>query len=290
MSVEAVGAAAIFAEGTVFFILQEPEVVSRMGSVGRYFVGLFSGWVALMSASSLILLFLPLLFPDRFRSPSAIPAWCIWLGAALCFLATNFMVWHREHKRAEHAETSLREIEKAKPCLKLMEPGAVYVEDVGQSFSDGRTLYSQNAPFLKVRFVNDPPNSFPLANAKGVRAFLDYYRLPEESHVLHLDGRWAESDQPPAHPPLASKAHLLAVEFGIGEKRSVDLAYYDARTRQYYAWNNDNYNYPFFTCPTHVLTGERFRVHIRLRGDWVDKSVVITFRTENSGFAIEDVK
>jgi hypothetical protein len=61
MSVEVVGCVALFVEGEVFFILQEPETVSKMGYIGKYFAKLFKGWVALMSTSSIFLVFIPLL-------------------------------------------------------------------------------------------------------------------------------------------------------------------------------------------------------------------------------------
>ena len=143
-------------------------------------------------------------------------------------------------------------------------------------------------PFFKVRFINDPENSYPSCNANGIRAYIDYYRLPEDAHILSIDGRWAESDQPSAYSPASSKAHLLAVTFGIGEARSVDIAYFDP-SGKCYAWNNDNYNYvdQFYVHPGHLLNGERFRVELRLRGDWIEKHVSIIFRAEDGRFLLE---
>ena len=85
MSAETVGSVALFLEGMVFILLQESDWVSRMGHFGKYLTALFSGWVAWMSAATLILVFLPIVLPDKFKSSSAIPASYVWIGGALCF-------------------------------------------------------------------------------------------------------------------------------------------------------------------------------------------------------------
>ena len=99
------GAFALLAEGAIFFCLQEPETVVRMGKIGKYLTELLRGWAILMSTASVILLFVPLLFPTKIA-----PAWCIWLGAAFCFLAANFIVLNRENERVEQAETRIGEL------------------------------------------------------------------------------------------------------------------------------------------------------------------------------------
>jgi len=124
MPVAIVGALALLAEGAVFFCLQEPSTVAGMGVFGKYIHSLFTGWTALMSALSLVLLFLPSTFPDKYR-------WCVWLAAALCFLAANFMAWAGEHRRTQQAETALAEIENARPQVVLREPNAIHVEQIG---------------------------------------------------------------------------------------------------------------------------------------------------------------
>jgi len=212
------------------------------------------------------------------------------VSAFLVFVA-QYQAWDGEREKYESEGRKLAEIEQGKPRITLKEPAAVYTEPVYHRFTNtltGEVLREQNVPFLKVGFINDPPNSYPSANAIGVRAFIDYYRLPEDVHILRIDGRWAESDQPPVYSPLASKAHLLAANFGIGEAKSVDIAYRDGDGKCY-AWNNDNYAYfnQFYVNPKHLLNGDRFRVEVRLRGNWVDKHVRVVFSLKESGFVIE---
>jgi hypothetical protein len=292
MSVELAGPLALFAEGAVFFTLQEPETVSKMGYIGKYFAGLFRGWaVAMSTAASLVLLFLPLLFPSTFEDSSAIPASYVWIAAAICFVAANFMFWKRDYKRAEEMASKLGEVESGKPRLLLKQPKAIYCETVTQTFTNqqsGVIIKQRVDTFLKVRFINDPELSVASSKATVI-ATIDYYRVPDETCVFSLDGRWSESTQPSGIHPLQSKIHLLSATFSQGQQRSLDIAFCDGQTGKYYAWNNDNYNAlnEFYVYPAHLLDGERFRIHIRLRGDWVDKHVEFVFSTNNKGFVIE---
>ena len=263
--------------------LEEPENGSNR-LYRKVLTELFRGWaVAMSTVTSLVFLFLPLLFPNSFRDSSSVPASYVWVAAVVCFLAANFMVWRREREKVEA-------VENGKPNIKLMQPDAVRSEDVYQRFSDqkGALLHEQVVPFLKVRFINDPKVSYPSANATGVRAYIKYYRLPDEDLLLSLDGRWAESDQPSACSPSLSKAHLLAATFGIGEAKSVDIAYCDSSGR-FFAWNNDNYAYvsQYWLHPKHLLNEGRYRIEVRLRGDWIDKRVSLTVTAKDKSFIVE---
>jgi hypothetical protein len=253
-----------------------------MGNVHKFLTAVWSDWLARMSG--------PLTVPftiAAFMLPSTMARISFAILAVSAALVTCYRIWGTEHERAQKMSAQLQEIENGKPKLKLR---AVYSEPVYQHFSDasGKTLHEQLVPFLKVRFVNDPDKPYPSANATGVRAYIDYYSLPDEVHVLSLDGRWAESDQPPAYSPFLSRAHLLAATFGIGEAKSVDIAYCDSNGT-YCAWNSDNYDYvnQFWQHPGRILKGERFRVGVRLRGDWIDKHVSLVFSAQNKGFVIE---
>lgn len=188
----------------------------------------------------------------------------------------------------EQYRKKLEEIDTARPRIKLKQPGGVYTEPVNHNFSDkdNNLIFSCTVPFLKVRFVNDPVGPYPSAKANDVRATVNFYRIKDGQHILAMDGRWADSSQPPALHPLASKTHLLATSFGIGEAHSLDIAYRDGATGKYYAWNNDNYSVPDFRLPQHLLEGDLFRVDVRLQGDWIDNTFSFTFKTIAAGFDI----
>ncbi len=221
-------------------------------------------------------------------------SWQTWI--AIFAVGNFFIVLHgaklaitkRENER-DGLVAKLEGIESTKPRIRLKEPGAIYCEPVDHNLRDenANIIFCQTVPFLKVRFINDPLSPSPSAIANDVRAKLSYYRCADNTCILAIDGRWAESTQPPALHPLASRSPLLGATFAIGEERSVDIAYRDKRTGQHFAWNNDNYNYSFFLCPKHLLEGDHFRVDIRLRGVLIDETFSFRFKTTNSGFEIE---
>jgi hypothetical protein len=173
-----------------------------MGKVQKFLTAVWSDWLARMSG--------PLTVPftiAAFMLPSTTARISFATLAVIAALVTCYRIWGAEHDRAKQAESQLQEIAGGKPKLKLR---AVYSERVYQHFRDaaGNILHQQEVPFLKVRFVNDPEKPYPSANATGVRAYVEYYRLPDQAHVLSLDGRWAESDQPPAYSPFSSLRHI----------------------------------------------------------------------------------
>lgn len=283
MPEELIGALAFLVEGATFFCLQEPDTVAKLGAVGKYIVALFTGWAALMSVLALILVFLPSTFPDKYR-------WSIWLAAALCFVVANFMVWNRERKLATDATSRLAELETTKPHIVLREPNGIYFEYVWHRFTgpNGNIIREQHVPYLKVRFTNNPEHPSPMSEAEGIRAFIDFYALPDNCLLFQMDGRWSETDQPPVLSPFSSTAPLLGTSFGIGESKSVDIAYRDS-SGEYYGWNNDNYSNfnNFYVTPKHLLNGEEFRVDVRLRGKYVDSRITFKFRKKDNAFEIE---
>jgi len=241
-------------------------------------VGLMSGILSIFRE------FLLFMAPDKVQEKPL-----FWASVRIAFVLSAGVAWWLEHRTSAEQAARLEEIERAKPTIKLKEPGAVYTEAVALNFTtkQGHPVVSFNVPFLKVRFVNDPEQAHPAAKADGVRAKISYYRCSDNALVLSIDGRWAESDQPPLYNPAASKAHLLPTTFGHGEEHSLDVAYRDSETGQYFAWNNDNYNYPGFTYDRHRLDGDCFRVEVRLRGDFVDETFSFRFRISATGFDIE---
>jgi len=182
-------------------------------------------------------------------------------------------------------------LEKAKPRIKLKDPDAVYTEPVVQRFKNQHNcvIRTQVDRFLKVRFINDPETSSPSAKAKEIIATIDYYRCPDNAHVLSIDGRWSESTQPSGLSPLESKVGLLPADFVHGQQRSLDIAYRDGHSGKYYAWNNDNYNYvnQSYVYEKHLLDGKHFRVEIRLRGENVDERFSFEFRTSHAEKAFD---
>jgi hypothetical protein len=167
---------------------------------------------------------------------------------------------------------SLTEIEKAKPNIVLRQPGAESVEQVTRAIN-GKPLTT--VPFVKVRFVNQPTESYPGSIAHAVMARIRFYDLNNRL-LLDMQGRWADSDQPSLRDFRQSRNDLLRMDFGIYDEHSLDIAFRDD-TGEFVAWNNDNYNYPDMRKPEHVLTGDSFFVEIKLSAAWVDNTFKFQF-------------
>jgi len=248
-------------------------------------------WTLLSSAETLVGHYASVDFKMAWDAAWIAPkwGWKVWIiGVAVS--TAIFAVEYSYREIVKHNATignlaaRLEAVDKAKPRIRLKEPGAIHIEQVAHNFTDG---YSYTVPFLQIRFVNDPSEPYPSAKAPEVRAKIDYYRFEDNTHLLSIDGRWSDSDQPSGISPHASKNYLLATTFGHGEEHSLDIAYRDGETRQYFAWNNDNYNYHHFRYAHHHLRGDHFRVQIHLRGDWIDEKFSFAFRTTHNGFEIE---
>ena len=266
-----VGALALLAEGIIFFCLHEPETVARIGKIGKYAVEMLKGWAVLMSTLSVALLFVPLLLPNKI-----VQSWCIWLGAAFCFVVANFIVWNRGNQRAQVAEHALEEVEKAKPKIVLREPNAIHVQDIGMGIRvSGVPHTEKTVPFVKVRFVNKPKGNYPNSVAQKVSARI---RISDLSGKCQVDmaGRWDDTTQPSFIAFGFSKTDLQFVDFGILQERGLDIAFRDI-DGSFVAWNNDNYDYQDMRKPEHVLTGKEFQVEIKLSAVWVDETFVFQF-------------
>ena len=248
----------------------------------------------ILALVAIVAVFVNARYANDATATAAAAEYVAWITGALSgflIFVAQYQAWSGERNNFEAASKKLEKIENEKPRLLLKQPGAISCESITQTFGDvrsGKVLKQRVDLFLKVRFINDPELSVPSSKATVI-ATIDYYRLPDNALIFSLDGRWAESTQPSAKSPLESKVDLLPATFLHGQQRSLDIAFCDGETGKYYAWNNDNYNAvnEFFVYPSHLLDGERFRVHIRLRGDYVDKHVSFIFVTKDKGFVIE---
>jgi hypothetical protein len=195
----------------------------------------------------------------------------------------------RENKNLAHR---LREIDDARPRIRLKEPGAVHCKMVQHTFvgkdefGKDRVIFSGQVPFICVAFRNDPSNAFPKSVARGVRAYVEFFPIGHSVACFRMDGRWAESDQPPEYSQFKSKATLLETSFGFGESRTVDIAHISGIDGQCYAWNNDNYSNfdEHYLTQTHLLTEKSYRVQVRLWGEFVDETFVFTLNIKPNGF------
>lgn len=256
---------------------------------GKWWLGVNTIWTLLSSADTLVAHYGSPDFEKQWDEVWIAPkwGWKIW-GLGVAVITTIFAIEYTYRRsvvkdsevRAIH--NKLQEIENAKPEIKADEPNSIHIIPVNQGFDGGMTV---TVPFLRVRFINDPSGPFPSANAIDVRAKIEYYQASRDKPFLSIDGRWAESDQKTARDHLLSLVPLLKTTFGFKETRNLDIAYRDARTGRFFAWNNEHYR---SECLHHLLDGNDFRVRIELMGDLVHEEFSFHFKTDDTpeGFLV----
>jgi hypothetical protein len=169
------------------------------------------------------------------------------------------------------------------PRITWRDPGAIHVESVRFEARPQhlRDITAWVSYFMKVRFVNDPPTSSPSAVARDVIAKISFFR--DDQCLRIVDGRWSESHQPndliQAHQSIV---HLLRMDFGIGDERSLDIACKRREAEYAFIFNNDSYLFqPSLERPDFALAPGDYRVSVRLRGPSVDE--VFGWRFRNPG-------
>jgi hypothetical protein len=203
------------------------------------------------------------------------PKYVFWGMVAMLVCAVQAFGTLLQRNAKLHGE--LWEIKEATPTIKLKLPGAVHCIPVWQ----GPNI---RVPFLRVRFWNDPPASYPKAVGKGVRAFVRFFPNGHSVSSLEVPARWSESDQPDTTKPHISTAPLEETTFSFGESKTVDIAYISSVDGRCYAWNNENYKYPGFLTPGHLLDAIGYCVEVRLRGEYLDETFKFHFWAKDGKF------
>lgn len=198
------------------------------------------------------------------------------------FLEVSFRVVRKRERQRDEYRMKLQQIEQARPHIVLRESDAECVEPVHiQAMGNMTNVVS----FVKVRFVNTPTGlPFPNSVAHDVRAKVRFLEpTAGGSLLLAIEGRWADSGQPSIRDWRQSRNDSLKTEFGIDEEHSLDIAFRDDQTGEFYAFNNDNYTYPQMKKPEHLLAGQHFLVRITLLGPWVDETFEFLFANDSVG-------
>ena len=191
---------------------------------------------------------------------------------------------HKGERQRNEYRIKLKQIEEAKPHIVLLEPDAAYIAPVNVQ-AVGNVM--NTVSFMTVRFVNQPQGPFPNSVARDVRVKLRFFEpVPAGRLLLAIDGRWADGDQPSIRDWRQSRADLLRMEFGIEERHSLDVAFRDDQTGEFYAFNNENFHYPLMKKPEHLLVGQHFKVRISLLGPWVNETFEFQFANDSGGTKI----
>ena len=192
------------------------------------------------------------------------------VNGVLILFGNHKSILKREAQRDQY-KAKLEEIENSKPIIVLHSKRSEYAEKTNFQYGDKIKLVTA----VKVRFINKPTFNFPNSIAKDVRAKVSFFS-EENDFLFEIEGRWTESDQPSVRDMRESRKDLLAVDLGIGEERSLDIAFREGGG-DFFAFNNDSYDYPDFKKPEHHLIGKQFRVRILLLAPFVKEEFVFGF-------------
>lgn len=219
---------------------------------------------------------------DKYQLHLFLPKWS-WQTWLAVFAVANFFIVLRGAylavKRREEEkvalETKLQEIDDAKPRIILCNP---YTDRVAVN-QNGLQVCIANV--LRVKLENAPGNNYPNNEAKNVTAQISFYDATGNLLIRDMDARWTASTQP-LGPHWQSVVPLLGMGFGIGAKRDLDIAfaeltYINTPPPSLVALNNDNFRFPRWRDPNHILAGERFVAKIRVSAVWVDTEICVEF-------------
>jgi hypothetical protein len=202
-----------------------------------------------------------------------VPVWAYWVIGGLGIVCASFLVWRDAYRTAVQAEGILKEIEDTKPNLILRNPGAKHIEDI--DIHDGRVVFF-TGQFVKVRIVNRPSSTSPNAVAKEVVAKIKIFDA-NRNLVLEMDGRWDDKTPPMVRAINSTARDFLVRDFGIEDESNIDIAFFNPKSKEIIAHNNDNYNFPQWRNPHHLLSGDRFTAEIRLVAIHVDVKFSVMF-------------
>jgi len=137
---------------------------------------------------------------------------------------------------------------------------------------------------LHVRFKNDPKKQTENSIARNITAEIKFYDTSSHSLLCEVTGRWEDTPQPPELPPHESKPDRLAtVNFQIGQRRELDIAFKHLTDSECYAISNDVYRYPDWRMPTQKLDARQIKARVTLRGVGVHSSWDLWFENPASG-------
>jgi hypothetical protein len=173
------------------------------------------------------------------------------------------------------AERRLKEINDAKPRMVVRD---VYTQKV--PVNENRVVV-MIANVLRVKIENDPPHPCPTSEAKNVTATVNFYDQSGNLLIAGMDARWTASSQP-VGPHTQSIVPLLGMDFPIGAKRDLDIAFAEATyikmpLTKLVALNNDNFRFSRWRMQEHILADERVRAEIRVSAAWVDVRFSVEF-------------
>jgi hypothetical protein len=138
------------------------------------------------------------------------------------------------------------------------------------------------ASMLHLRLINEATGlPSERAVARDVVARLHFLAL-DGHEMFFMDGRWADSTQPPDLQHLQAAIDLLSQTIGIGLIRELDVAFKIIEHDVAYAFNNDSYIVGLENSARRLPPGE-YKVRVHVMGPLLNKEWTLPFRVGDKG-------
>lgn len=237
---------------------------------------LFTGWKNIMTSSVGLVLSMAGWF--LISDPTELKGVVIVVGL-LALLTSSYRVWRDEHYQRVFIE------ERIQGFPSMVAPvGAIEEDQIGFiiTTSDGRrSMVGDGCSIIRFRIKNDPIGSTPEAVAYQVRSTVTFLTSSRE-RLFDMDGRWSDMPQPPQLNQNQDLSAILAVDFQIGQSRSLDIAMKGKSEDQCFAHNNDSYLFPKNFNPRFKLPEGTLFAVVHVRGPYVERKWELTFLNDGN--------
>jgi len=216
------------------------------------------------------------------------PYTSLWIAAGFCIVMASYDIWIAEHKHRISLEAKVSGF----PRLRLA-PDAIRPESFTIRYgttSDGRIVIGPTYTALRLRLTNDPPHNTPDSYARGVRASVSFWNPLTGDRLLFVDGRWADSTQPSQRDVNRDITEILAVDFPVGQSRSLDLLIKYPEDEYCYAMNNDSYEVPDLRNNNLRLPKGILRIVVRVQAPYVDCTITAEVANDGERHSVRPLK
>ncbi len=251
--------------------------------ISTFLIALLHEWVVVLTGGAIIAV-----LQAWDLSTKAVPSSVKLVVLVLTCLVATFRAWRKEYRDRRKLSREFSGYPRLLPVPDALEKGTFRATVTVTSNTGVATFQGPDWSVIRFRIVNDPLDPEEESVAKQVRATLKFYSASGD-RLFELDGRWSDSPQPSQRDESQDIINILAVDFPIGQKRSLDIAFKDKTKDDCYGVNNDSYLFPDLKNPAWKLPYGTIVVVASLTGIRVKCTAQLQF--ENSkGTELEPVK
>lgn len=199
-----------------------------------------------------------------------LPQWLKQWITPLLLLVAAFRLWQKE--RRQHL--ALQEKLSSFPRLRI---AAVEVGTMWGDYRDGvLTKAGAKNSVIWLHLKNEPSNNTSDSVAERVRATVKFFDARGKK-LCEMAGRWSHTKQPPNRDASDDPNRFLAVDFEVGETRSLDIAFKQLGRIGCFGFNNESYGFENFENPALRLPIGTIVTNVELVGVRVKSKVHLQF-------------